>query len=309
MEDRMRARYDLYFIIQEEHRGEQAKQAFISPDVIERMIRTCQFKMSKINVELSNKLAATEISLCLGPEGPFPISRFPRSLLQDEDLSQSKFLEAISVELIPVANDLFPFTETRQHLVVNSSRWAGRTPSQQLRRKLWAPPDLTQVPLPSDTISRYSDQNFVIGDSSPNRLKRIAHRLLNGPSPAPAPEESPGHVTPKDSAENIRQKFAQAELPDNQVGPIFELSGCVPTSEFDGVSVNEPYKPPFLADEKARSLDSEGSHGIHPAERYTLYSSSPPDSFQESDSVTEVDHVESYRWGRGKRREDEGEFF
>lgn len=101
--------------------------------------------MIKINIELSNKLAAAEISLCHGPEGPFRISRFPRSLLQDEDLSQSKPLEAISVELTLVANNLFPFTETRQHLVVNSSRWAGRISSQQLWRKLWVLFDLTQV--------------------------------------------------------------------------------------------------------------------------------------------------------------------
>ena len=142
-------------------------------------------------------------------------------------------------------------------------------------------------------MSRYPGQNFVIGDLSPNRLKQVAHRLLGGPSPAPTPEVSPGHVTPKDSAENIRQKFAQAELPNNQVGPYIELSGYVPIPEFDGVPVYELYEPPFRGDEKARSLDSEGSHGIYPTERYTLYSSSPPDSFQESDSVKEVDHVES----------------
>ena len=90
MKDRLLTGHDLYFVIQEEHRGEQAKQAFISRDVIEQMIQKCQFKMNKVTIELSNKLASTEILLCLGTEGAFPISRFPRSLLQDEDASQSK---------------------------------------------------------------------------------------------------------------------------------------------------------------------------------------------------------------------------
>ena len=309
MRARMQAGHDLYFVIQEQHRGEQAKQAFISPDVIEGMIHTCQFKMSKIKVELSSKLAATEILLCLGSEGAFPISRFPRSLLQDEDLSHSKFKGPIFVEMRVVNDDLSSFTGTRQHLVINSGRWAGRTPSQQLRRKNWAPPDLTQSHTPADTISRYSAHNFVIGNASPNRLKRIAHRLLNGPSPAPASEESFGHVTLKDSAENIRLKFEQAELPDNQVGPIFELSGSSPTLEFDNVPVYNSSKLPTFAEEKARILDSEGSHGIHPAERDTVYSSSPPNSFHESDTVTEVDGAESFHWGHGKQREDEGGFF
>lgn len=90
MKDRLMTGHDLYFVIQEEHRGEQARQAFISRDVIEQMIQKCQFKMNKVTIELSNKLASTEILLCLGTEGAFPISRFPRSLLQDGDASQSK---------------------------------------------------------------------------------------------------------------------------------------------------------------------------------------------------------------------------
>lgn len=83
---------NLSFIIQEEHRGRYAKQACITTDVIERMVRKCQFKMNNIRLELSNQLATTEILLNFGAEGVYPISRFPRSLLQDEDsrISQSK---------------------------------------------------------------------------------------------------------------------------------------------------------------------------------------------------------------------------
>ena len=82
----------LFFVVQEEHRGRHAKQVCITNDVIERMVRKCQFKMSSILVELSNQLANTEILLHFGANDKYPISRFPRSLLQDDDFkpSQSK---------------------------------------------------------------------------------------------------------------------------------------------------------------------------------------------------------------------------
>ena len=68
-----------------------AKQAHISAGVIEQMVRKCKFKMSNIRVELSNKLATTEMLVHFGPEDVYPISRFPRSLVPDEDsrISQS----------------------------------------------------------------------------------------------------------------------------------------------------------------------------------------------------------------------------
>ena len=83
----------LFFVVQEEHRGRHAKQVCITNDVIERMVRKCQFKMSSILVELSNQLANTEILLHFGANDIYPISRFPRSLLQDDDFkpSQSKY--------------------------------------------------------------------------------------------------------------------------------------------------------------------------------------------------------------------------
>ena len=81
---------DLFFVIQEEHRGRHAKQACITTDMIERMVRKCQFKMSNIRVELSSQLATTEILLHFGAEDTYPISRFPRSLIQDEHPGISK---------------------------------------------------------------------------------------------------------------------------------------------------------------------------------------------------------------------------
>ena len=93
LQNKMQHGHDLFFIIQEEHRGRDARQACITTEVIERMVRKCQFKMSNIRVKLSNQLSTTEILLYFGDEDKYPISRFPRSLLQDEDsrTSQSNY--------------------------------------------------------------------------------------------------------------------------------------------------------------------------------------------------------------------------
>lgn len=85
LRDKMWLRKGICFVVREEFRGRQVKYITITSDVIERMIKHCQFKMSKVDVELSNKLATTEISLFFGSGDLCPISRFPRSLLQDED--------------------------------------------------------------------------------------------------------------------------------------------------------------------------------------------------------------------------------
>lgn len=89
MRNKLQSGNELYFVIQEEHRGQHAKQAPVSADVIERMIRKYQFRMNNVSVQLSTKLAYTEILLHMGPGDVYPISRFPRSLLQDEDLKES----------------------------------------------------------------------------------------------------------------------------------------------------------------------------------------------------------------------------
>ncbi len=95
MRDKLQSGHELYFVIQEEHRGQNAKKASFSTDVIEHMIRKCQFKMNKVIVELSTKLAYTEILLHMGPGDVYPISRFPRSLLQDEGSKESGCINSV----------------------------------------------------------------------------------------------------------------------------------------------------------------------------------------------------------------------
>ena len=169
---------DPYFVIQEKHRGQQARKVVISADVIERMVTQYEFRLGKITVHLSSKLSETEIFLCLKDGAPNTISRFPRSLLQDDNGRESErlFPNGILSQLQANAK-----VGTRQNLNIPSRRWAGRTPSRQLRQKQWIPPDLSQRP--QRAISTYSEKDYVIGDSTPSALRRIANLLTNGPSP------------------------------------------------------------------------------------------------------------------------------
>ena len=71
----------------------------------------------------------------------------------------------------------------RPNAAINSNRWAGRTLSQQFRRKNWVPPDLLGQRHDIDRISHYSRKDYVIGETSQDVLRSIADRLTNGPSP------------------------------------------------------------------------------------------------------------------------------
>lgn len=77
-----------YFMIREKDKV-STERVTLDSDVIEQMIRQNSYKMKSITVQLSNKLAMTEMILFLNEEENFPISRFPRSLLEDMDYQES----------------------------------------------------------------------------------------------------------------------------------------------------------------------------------------------------------------------------
>ena len=88
--DRVKTQQEVYFVVQEDRHGQRATHMPVTVEVIDRMIRHSLFRMPKVCFELSNKLATAEISLCLGPGDIYPISRFPRLLIQDEIYGQGQ---------------------------------------------------------------------------------------------------------------------------------------------------------------------------------------------------------------------------
>ena len=96
----------------------------------------------------------------------------------------------------------------------------------------------------------------MIGNSSPGVLKRIAHRLINGPNPV-AEESSSGNIIPKDSTEYMRCKFAQAEGATPQEGDR-PFGSWIP--ELDSIPVGEPAE----LDGNERRFEMQGSTITYP---------------------------------------------
>ena len=102
-------------------------------------------------------------------------------------------IACISIAQLTFASDV----GTRQNLSLPSRRWAGRTPSRQLRQKHWRPPNLSQRP--QRALSTYSEKEYVIGDSTPSALRRIANLLTNGSNPKEASKKEPTGANDDDS--------------------------------------------------------------------------------------------------------------
>jgi len=88
-EKRMPGR-ELAFVVQEQHRGRHANSIAITPIVIDRMIGQRRFSLERISIRLSSKLAVTEMFLSIRDGELYMISRFPRSLLENEGVRESK---------------------------------------------------------------------------------------------------------------------------------------------------------------------------------------------------------------------------
>jgi len=98
-----------FFLIHEQDRKpEFAKKIKLDWEVLDSMIRDCQFKLKKVAFPLHNRLAATEISLCFDDGQAFPISGFPRMLIRSDSLSTSRSGKSYSLQLMLLLNSYSP---------------------------------------------------------------------------------------------------------------------------------------------------------------------------------------------------------
>lgn len=140
------------------------------------MIQKYKFNMGCVLVTLYNKLAASEIFLSLTANEQYPISGFPRVFSQKEPRTRRELLSHSNTPLLTVSLHL----DKRPFISGGSSRWAGRTPSQKIR-KTWIAPSEALMLQRKDTISRYSERGYLVGDSDPRTLEHIQEQLTNGP--------------------------------------------------------------------------------------------------------------------------------
>ncbi|KAL4750029.1 hypothetical protein BDW72DRAFT_121271 [Aspergillus terricola var. indicus] len=82
-----------YFVVRERRREREGKQLVISEDVIQSMIAHGKFSMRKIELRVAERMAETEICLCLDGDRAqptlYPISGFPKCMLEADMTSPS----------------------------------------------------------------------------------------------------------------------------------------------------------------------------------------------------------------------------
>lgn len=107
-------------------------------------------------------------------------------------------------------------------------RWSGRRSSQRQLQREWVPPDITHRTQPLDVMSHYSNSSYVIGNSTPQRLKRIASQFKFGYDEEPIRPDSPAELPAERRARWVESEVlcansqpSVAELPDH--GAIAEL--------------------------------------------------------------------------------------
>ena len=149
------AEHNPYFIVQDRRNGKEAVQHVIAAHVVNKMIRDAHFSLGQVTIQLSDKMAETTISLCFAdsPAKPifYPISRFPRCLLEEER----------KLKLQP-------------RLCVRLSRI--RTPTTPLRRGEWILP--YHAVDTKDRIKRYADPDYSFpGDATSDDIAEISHRF------------------------------------------------------------------------------------------------------------------------------------
>lgn len=106
LQTRMRPGQEVYFLAREEHHSRPLQEIKITSTIVEYMIMHGQLRLPEVGIDLSSKLVMIEISLFLGTGDLCPISRFPRSLLEDERPIQGKFVPRNFVSFLTAAKPL-----------------------------------------------------------------------------------------------------------------------------------------------------------------------------------------------------------
>jgi len=72
---------EAYFLISEQGQVGSHTTVKLGAEVLERMIRNCQFQLKQIKIPVSNEIYKTNIALRYGAGQEFPISGFPKCLI------------------------------------------------------------------------------------------------------------------------------------------------------------------------------------------------------------------------------------
>lgn len=82
---------EAYFLISEQGQAGSHTTVKLGAEILERMIRNCQFQLKQIKIPVSNEIYKTNITLRYGAGQEFPISGFPKCLISPTRHSKGKF--------------------------------------------------------------------------------------------------------------------------------------------------------------------------------------------------------------------------
>ncbi|KAL4986567.1 hypothetical protein BDW68DRAFT_197978 [Aspergillus falconensis] len=175
-----------YFVVRERRREREGKLLVIGEDVIQSMIAHGKFSMRKIELRVAERMAETEICLCLDGDRAqptlYPISGFPKCMLEADMTSPS----------------------IRARFSSRLSR--SRSSNQSRAREQWRGLSSRGQARPPNPIDHYTDPSYQYpGDETHHGLRSLSARF----SSSPADFDPFAEVLP--------------ELPDDPVLPPAEL--------------------------------------------------------------------------------------
>lgn len=87
---------EAYFLISEQGQAGSHTTVKLGAEILERMIRNCQFQLKQIKIPVSNEIYKTNIALRYGAGQEFPISGFPKCLISPTRHSKGIFKNAVN---------------------------------------------------------------------------------------------------------------------------------------------------------------------------------------------------------------------
>lgn len=201
-----------YFVVRERRREREGKLLVISEDVIQSMIAHGKFSMRKIQLRVAERMAETEICLCLDGDRAqptlYPISGFPKCMLEAD--MTCKCLPTLHRTSLPLSirdPSLTSKCSTAPSIKAKFSQRLSRSRSSQSRtREQWHGLLSRGQAHPLNPIDHYTDPSYQYpGDETYHGLQSLSERFSTARTDFDPFEE----VLP--------------ELPDNPVLPPAEL--------------------------------------------------------------------------------------
>ncbi|THW47853.1 hypothetical protein D6D21_03207 [Aureobasidium pullulans] len=157
---------EAYFLISEQGQVGSHTTVKLGAEVLERMIRNCQFQLKQTKIPVSNEIYKTNIALRYGAGQEFPISGFPKCLISPTRHSKGPRRTLTSTE---------------------TTRWAVRIQSQRHKQIKWSPRKHV-ADSRGGLLVRFNHTSHLLGNATARDLQLEQLRLTKGAEGCMPPE-------------------------------------------------------------------------------------------------------------------------